>query len=185
MLPGNSMFERQREYFVVKSVVWVMAAMLALPPMAAPACDGTTNSKKKCCCTGLSPTSGKMAQRARCCSVRKPKTASLSCCARKKQAKRSCCSRYSTVRQTRTSSHGASLCRPLCSCNARPTPATPAVPPTKEGTSADQLAMIHAIASLPAGDVTDSSRGSAIRLIEGTTPTSSLQRCIELSRFLL
>ncbi len=182
MLPGNSMFERHREYFAMKPVVWVMAAMLALPPMAAPACDGTTNIKKKCCCTGHSLTSGKMAQQARCCSGRKPKTASSSCCARKKQAKRSCCS---STRQASISSGGASLCRPRCSCNARPTPATPAVPPSKEGTVADQLAMIHTSASSPAGDVTDSSRGVAIRLIDGTAPASSLQRCIELSRFLL
>ncbi len=177
------MWNYRPEQFVVKTSVWVVAAMLALSPIASSAYGGNANTKTGCRCAVNNRASGKAVQQASCCSGRKAQAkVASSCCAFKKRAKRPCCS---SGQDLNASSHPGCTCGQSCSCKSNQAPPPPAVPPTSGNTGSDQLAKLLAMASAQVDHVVTPPGSVSLRQVDWTVPATSLQRCIDLSCFLL
>jgi len=173
---------RLPKQFVVKTIAWAVAAMLALNPAASFANGGSAVANKSCSARSVRANDPAV-QGASCCSRRKEKASvSSSSRASEKPAARRCCS--SNEERAVPTPRGCD-CGLSCSCKPDRGLPPPAFPPNNGNTGSDQLANLLAVASSHVVEVFDPLAGMSRRQAGWTAPSTSLERCIGLSRFRL
>jgi hypothetical protein len=175
---------------ITRLAAWLAVGMLLLPstPSSGCTCTSTSAAPASRCCGHECTASARPAARGSCCSQR----LRHACCA---AVKRSCCSQqrqccgHGSVAVSHGSSDGACRasarktcsCRSTCPCRLSQPVERPPVAPGRN--PAERMQVV--LATLPACTHTDVPSGSqpVDRQLQRVTAGTSLDRCIELSRF--
>ena len=172
----HKMFVSLRNHVFMKAAVWLVAAMLFHSPAAS----------ARCACPGEAGSGG-------CCASERQATSETpqgrGCCSRRtaQQRTRSCCDTRRGRSESRATTELVEACRcgTSCSCSRQSAPAPPVFPPIHRDTLTDQLALMLADSSAQSVGGVELPRSATHRHCGGTAPATSLQRCIDLSRFTL
>ena len=177
------MFKHYPKHVVAKAIIWLSAAMLSLPSMPENAC-GCTNEggNRRCCCAGKQPANHNMLSHLSCCGRKAGPGSSAGCCKRRSEQSCSCCC---PQRQHKTGSDSKCTCGIFCTCHLGPAPARPALPPGTQQTTGDQFALMQQLAPSAAMVIVASHRSAMDRHCDSAYLATSLDRCINLSRFTL
>ena len=160
----RDMLRNLRKHAIMKNtVVWLLAAVLFHSPLCAPVASAG------CVCRGE-------AGQGDCCSRRVAKQRTRSCC----NARTGHLERQSTTRLGE-----ACRCGTSCACSRESAPAPPVIPSTSRNRLVGELALALANISAPSSAGVELPRVVSYRHGGGPAPATSLDRCIDLSRFTL
>jgi hypothetical protein len=173
MRRANRMWNVGRNSRPALAVAWLAVASLVFAPPLAGNCLCTDNAAVSAVAASHAD-SGQAASRATCCSaVKRAVAMQRSCC--QSSAKQACgcqdCSRPGANGQRHAFA---------CSCHSHPAPLQSAPPAVS---SCDQLA--GQTLATPSADVLSHADPRGMRPLDDRSPTSSLERCILLSRFVI
>lgn len=171
------MLERVAKGSFVKLAIWSLMAALALPALPASSCVCSDPGPTCCCASGRDITDTGGVAVHHCCG---PRTSS--CCGAQASSVKSCC----TSSRTCQAATGQCQCGSSCSCKSgfppvpsRDAPAVPAESP------ADQLVVMQTNCLDTVAVKDESQLPVTAWQVEAATAFSSLDHCINLSRFTL
>ena len=170
------MFTSLRNHVFMKAAVWLVATMMLLSPTASAGCACPDNAGQSGCCASKRQATSEAPQNRGCCSRRAAQ-----------QRTRSCCNARQGHPESRAATELSQACKcgTSCVCSRQGVPAPPVVPPVRRDTLADQLALVLADSSARLAGGVELPRSASYRHGGGIAPATSLQRCIDLSRFRL
>ena len=170
------MFTSLRNHVFMKAAVWLVAAMMLLSPTASAGCACPDQAGQDGCCASTRQATSEAPQSRGCCSRRAAQQRTRSCCDARQRHSES---------QAATELVEACRCGTCCSCSRQSAPVPPVFPPIHRDTLTDQLALMLADSSAQSAAGVELPRSAPDRRCGGIAPATSLERCIDLSRFTL